>query len=316
MNIFDTLKLGFENIGKDYHKHKPLILTIVAGGSSLVALYSMYKEGPKIKEGISKTKEEFKSAETGKEKATVLVEGFMEVALPVAKVVIPEAVAIGSMTESYKESSRRILTLGTMLAASQTEIFDMKQITRDVVGKKKATEIEEKVAEKQFKKDEGVDELTEFNDADYNNPDIFKDELTGYTWRDKYINVLNSIGSYFTHAKTGNEIFYPVSEFYDYLDQNKDGNYIHRGQMCNEWGILQNDLKDVENAQDMIRIVQAGPNRYKLVWETVYRPDPDGWIDNKGRYCDSRGRDYYDTSYDDICGDGDWNHSLNPKERA
>lgn len=315
MNVIDTLKLGIENVGKDYHRHKPLILTIVAGGSSLLALYAMYKEGPKIKEGVSKAKEEFKSAETGKDKAIAVVEGAMDVALSVAKVAIPETVAIASMTESYKESSRRILTLGTMLAASQTEIFDIKQATRDIVGKKKATEIEEKVAEKQMK---GIhrDELEEFNDADTANPDVIEEPITGCVWRDSYINALNAIASYYTKVKTGSEIFYPISLLYDEFDSFKNGNYIRRGKVCNDFGFMQDDLKDIDSCTDFMELVQAGPGKYKLVMHKKMRPDPDGWIDNLGRYYDTAGQDLYDTSYDDDCGDGDWNNnSLNPYNR-
>jgi hypothetical protein len=273
----------------------------------------MYKEGPKIKKGFTKAKDNFKKAETTKEKAVAVVEGVADMAAPVGKVLIPEAVAIGAMTESYKESSRRILAFATMAAGSQIELKDIREATKEVVGRKKAETIEEVAAKKQF--DRVEDEVTAFNDADQENPDIIMDPDTGCVWRDRYINALNAIGAYFTKAKTGSEVFYSTSELYDFFDQYKNGNYIRRGKMCDEFGVMQSDLKDIESSQDFIKLVQAGPNRYKLVRQVILRPNPDGVYDSMGKYFDGNGVDLYDYSDADF-GDGEWNHSLKPDERA
>lgn len=317
IKVFDTLKAGFEQTKIGYKKNKPLVLIIISGAASLWALKEMYQEGPKIKEGLTEAKEEFKKATTTKEKAVAIVDGVAKVGIPVVKVAVPEAISLYSAGESYKESSRRILAFAGMAATSQLELRDFKETAKEVVGKKKVETIEEKVAEKQFDRMGGTDELTDFNDSDFNNPDIFNEPVAGAVWRGKYINTLDAISAYYTHAKTGNEVFYPISELYDLLDQYKDGNYIRRGSLCDEWGVMQSDLKDVDNAQDMLKLVDAGHNRYKLVWQIKLRPNPDGWIDAEGKYLDGRDVDMYDTSFDDVCGDGEWNNgSLNPKERA
>ena len=316
IKVFDVMKDGVKQIGIGYKKNKPLVLIIISGAASLWALKEMYTEGPKIKKGLDEAKKEFKNAETTKEKAVAVVNCVADIGVSIAKVAVPEAISIVAGAESYKESSKRILAFAGMAATSQLELKDFKEATKEVVGKKKVDTIEEKVAEKQFDRMQG-DELTDFNDSDFNIPDIFKEDVGGCVWRGKYINTLDAISAFYTHAKTGNEIFYPISELYDLIDQYKDGNYIRRGSLCEEWGVMQSDLKDIDNAQDMLKMVDAGHNRYKLVWQIKLRPNPDGWIDAEGKYLDGKGVDMYDTSFDDICGDGEWNNgSLNPKERA
>lgn len=317
--VFETINLGMKrigtNIGTGYKKNKPLVLIVLAGGCSLLAVAEAIKEGSKIKEGITETKAEFKNATTTKEKVVAVVDGVARLAGPVAKVAIPEIVAIGSMTESYKESSRRILAFATMAAGSQLELKDVRDSMREVVGQKKADQIEERAAQKQFERI-GADEVVEYSDADQDNPDVIMDADTGCVWRDKYINTLDGIAAYFTKAKTGNEIFYSTSELYDLFDQYKNGNYIRRGRMCDEFGVMQADLKDIDNVQDFIKLVPAGPNRYKLIRQIKLRPNPDGWVDSQGKYFDSAGTDLYSVDLDDECGDGEWNGSLNPKNRA
>ena len=262
--VFKTLETGMKqigtNIGTGYKKNKPLVLIVIAGTCSVLAVVEAIKEGSKIKDGIKETKEEFDKATTGKEKAVAVVDGVAKVAGSVAKVAIPEMVAIGAMTESYKESSRRILAFATMAAGSQIELKDVRDSMREVVGQKKADQIEERAAQKQFERI-GVDEVVEYSDADQDNPDIIKDQITGCVWRDKYINALDAIAAYYTKAKTGSGEFYPISELYDYFDQYKNGNYIRRGSMCDEFGVMQSDLQNIENASDEIILSGQTLNR-------------------------------------------------------
>lgn len=278
MNVIDTLKLGIENIGKDYHRHKPLILTIVAGGSSLIALYAMYKEGPKIKEGCSKAKEEFKSAETGKDKAVAIVNGVMDVALPAAKVVIPEAIAIGSMTESYKESSRRILALGTVAVMSQAENIDLKKAAKEVVGRKKAEQIEEQAGIKRFSQI-SEDDPTLYDDWDEENPDTFIDRKSGAIFRGKYINVLNGINSAFQIIKSsiaeGEPYNMTHEEFMEHISFEKDGNPIRPREFSKYFVFDPYDVKNVSDVQEFVRLVQIGNNRYEISYEVPLLPNPD-----------------------------------------
>lgn len=277
MNVFDTLKLGIENIGKNYHRHKPLVLTVVAGGSSLVALYAMFKEGPKIKEGFSKTKDAYKSAETGKEKAIAVVEGTIEMAVPVAKVVVPEVVSIAAMTESYKESSRRILALGTMAVMSQAENIDLKKAAKEIVGKKKAEQIEEHAAVKRFS--EMPEDPTLYDDWDDENPDIFADRKSGAVFRGKYINVLNGINSAFQVLKSsiaeGEPYNMTHENFMDFINIEKDGNPVRQREFSKYFIFDAYDVKNINDVQEFVRLVQIGNNRYEITYEVPLHQNPE-----------------------------------------
>lgn len=277
MNTINTLKLGLENISRTYQRHKPLILTVTAGGSSLLALYEMFKEGPKIKEGVSKAKKEFKEAETSKDKAIAVVDGVLETAISVAKVAIPETISIASMTESYKESTRRILALGTMAVMSQAENIDLKKAAKEVVGKKKAAEIEERVATKRFS--EIKDDPTLYDDWDEENPDVFVDKQSGAIFRGKYIDVLNGINSAFQIIKSsiseGDPVTMTHEDFMDRINYNKDGNPVRPREFSKYFVFDPYDVKNVSDVQEFVRLVQIGNNRYEIEYEVPLLPNPD-----------------------------------------
>ena len=313
MNVMDLGSTVIKDVSRGYKRKKPLVLTLLAACCGALAVVNAYRYGSEIKEGLDHAKEEFAKAETGKEKAVAVVEGAAEVAWPVAKVVVPEVISIVAMTESYKESSRRILAFATMAAGSQIEKEDIRKAMREVVGQKKADQIEEKAAEEQFKR-MGIDEVVDYNDSDMHNPDIFYDPETGAVWRDKYINVLNAISAYFTEAKTGGEEFYAWSELYDKFDYNKDGEAIRRGNFCKKIGVNQSDLQKIEDVQDFIRIIQVGQGRYKLVRqpEVKLRNNPNESDEDLDEIWD----DHVKKQIQKTFGDGVWNGSLDPSERV
>lgn len=308
MNVLDTIKLGKDSAVRSYKKNHPFWLKTFAMFGVIMVAGVTYKNSKPIHDAFEEAKKEWKEAQTGKDKATVVVETTVKVAPHAVKIIVLIGGTLYCIEKSYEEQKTQILGLSMMLAGSQVELDDLRAATQEVVGKKKATQIEEKAAQKQFDR-MPQDELA-YSDCDQDNPDIIEDPETGAVWRDKYINVLDGIASYYTEAKTGSEAFYPWSILYDHINQGKDGNFIRMGHCLNDFGILQSDLKDIKHAQDMIEVIQAGPGRYKLIRHVVKRPNPDGYVDEDGVYWYS-GHDDLDYGTQ-----GDWNGSLNPKMRA
>lgn len=304
--FFETMKTGAKRIQADYKKNRPFWLKTTAIFGTFIIAGVTYTEAPTIHEAFKEAAKEWKEANSGKEKAVVVVETAQKTAVPLVKIAGTIGGTIYCIEKSYKEQHNQIISLAMMAAGSQIELDDLRAVTKEVVGQKKADQIEEKVAEKQFERvrNNGV----EYSDIDANNPDTFLDVETGAMWHDRYPNVLDAISSYFTAAKTGHEVFYPWSELYSNLNYNKDGNDIRIGKSFDDFGVMQTDLKNIRHAQDFIKVVQAGPNQYKLVRLVKKRPNPDGYVDEDGVYWEDDYRDSY--------GDGDWNGSLNPELRA
>lgn len=299
MNVLDTIKLGKDRVATSYRKRHPFWMKTAAMCGVFIVAGVMYKEAPAIHEAIDKAVDEWKKANTPKEKATVVVEAAAETAWPVIKVAVTIGGTLYFIEKSYKEQRVQIVQLAGMVGASQIELKDLRDATKEVVGQKKADQIEEVVGKKQLERINSGDELTEFNDADVNNPDIIDFPTLGAVWRDKYSNTLNGIGQFYYNAKTGNESFYPLSDLIDQFDMHKDGNYIRVGTLAKQWGFMQADLKDTKYPEDLIKIVQVAPGRYKLIPQVRICADPNGSF-----------------SEDAVCGDGDWNGMLNPELRA
>ena len=310
MNGFlETMKTGVNRIQTDYKKNRPFWLKTVAIFGTVVIAGVTYTEAPAIHDAFKQAAKEWKEANEPKEKAVIAVETAGKVAVPMVKIIVTIGGTIYCIEKSYKEQHTQIVTLAMMAAGSQIELDDLRAATKEVVGQKKADQIEERVAQKQFDriKQNGV----EFSDVDASNPDTILDTETGALWHDKYINVLDAIGAYYDEAKTGSEVFYPWSILYSHLNYGKDGNSIRIGKSFEDFGVMQCDLKNIKHSQDMIKVVQAGPNMYKLVRLVKKRPNPDGYTDEDGVYWED---DYYHS--DLACSQGDWNGELNPELRA
>lgn len=309
MNGFlDVMKTGVDRIRTGYKKNHAFYLKTEAIFGTFLIAGVTFTEAPTIHKAFKEAAKEWKEANCAKDKAVVVVDTAAKVALPVGKVVASVVVTDYCIEKCYEEQKTQIMTLAMMAAGSQIELDDLRAATKEVVGQKKAEQIEEKVAEKQVKR---LPENIVYADMDVNNPDLILDTETGLAWHDKYLNVLDGIASYFTEAKTGNEVFYPWSSLYSHFNYNKDGNNIRVGSMLNDFGVMQSDLKNIKHAQDMIKLVSAGPNMYKMIRQVKKRPNPDSYIDGDGAYWDD---DFYND--DDSIGDGDWNSSLNPELRA
>ena len=274
-NMKETLLLGIDRIGKFYQKNKPKVLKTGALVGTFVIAGVTYYEAPFIKEELKKAAKEWKEAETGKDKAVTVVEASVNVgkhALPVAAAVIGTDACIHGM---YKEMDTRLGIALAGFAASQTELIDIKKAAKEVVGKKKYKDIEEKAGAAKYsevasKKDPSL----YFDDMDSSNPDYFCDELTGMQWHGKYKDVLDGITDAYTILKTEG---YPVThaELIDKINYHKSGEPIRQREMSEYFVFDPLEAQFMHSVSDFIDIVQIGPNAYKLVYMCEIKQNPD-----------------------------------------
>ena len=274
-NLKETLLLGIDRLSKFYQKNKPKVLKTGALVGTFVIAGVTYYEAPFIKEELSKAVKEWKEANTGKEKATVAVEASLNVgkhALPVAAAVIGTDACIHGM---YKEMDTRLGLALAGFAASQSELIDIKKAAKEVVGKKKYQQIEEKAgAAKYSEVASRKDPALYFDDMDSSNPDYFCDELTGMQWHGKYKDVLDGITDAYTILKTEG---YPVThaELIDKINYHKSGEPIRQREMSEYFVFDPLEAQFMHSVSDFIDIVQIGPNAYKLVYMCEIKQNPD-----------------------------------------
>lgn len=275
MNVKDvtnTLKLGKNAIKSGYKKNEPFWLAVgSAAGVIIVALVSA-KEGPKVKDGVSKGIKSFKEAETTEEKVAVVLDTAKEVAGPVVKI----TAAIGTeellIKKSYDVSNKRLMAALGLAVSSQMELKDFKEMTREVVGKKKVQTIEESRAAKKFS--EMPDDPSMFDDNDENNPDIFECSQSGIKFRGNYFDVQKGINATFIRLKAGGE---PIvwSQLFSDINDYKSGEPIkHRG-ITDNWIFDPIDVTHTDDIQDFVKLIYAGPHKYEIVYDVELHPNPD-----------------------------------------
>lgn len=272
MNVLETMKVGVNAARHEYNRKKPFYLAVAAGIGVIFVAGVAAKEGPVIKDEVSKAIKEFKEKETSEEKAAVVVKTAAKIAGPVLKMVVTIGATEYAITMSYRESHSRMMAAVALAAGSQLELKDFKEAAREVVGKKKVQTIEETQAAKKFS--EMPDDPSLYSDSDCNNPDIVEDDMSGIRFRGRYFDVQKGINATFMRLKAGGE---PIvwSQLFSDINDYKSGEPIRRIDTTDYFIFDPMDVHHTDNIDDFVRIVYAGPNRYKLVYEVELKPNPD-----------------------------------------
>ena len=291
MSVKETFKLGFENLKKSYKVNKPKVLSGLGMGGVILTAAVTYIEGPKIKKALDEAISEYQKAETGKDKAAVVLENTVKVGKHAAPVAATVIFTEGCIFGAQKENDKRLGMALAGFAFSQSELIDKNKTIREIVGKKKSEEIEEKTAEKQYAK-----RLADMPEDPSDCPDFFYDPLSGATWHDSYINTLNGITEAYSVLKAGESITH--TDLIDSINNNKNGEAIRERQMSDYFVFDALEAQQMHGVQDFIRLVQMGPNAYKLVYECEVLANPD-----KFGYPIMMPRDI-----DSFAGDGVWWH--------
>ena len=140
------MKFNFKNsvstVKKGMYDNAPLILAICGAAGSVTALYMAFKTAPKAKEIL----EQLDIPEDAT-KTQILWEKTKAVAPIVAAPLILETASLACMFGSYKSSSKRLATLGTAYAISESRFREYQRRVVEELGKTK----EEKIRAKAMK---------------------------------------------------------------------------------------------------------------------------------------------------------------------
>ena len=155
-------------------KNERTILTVVAIGTELIAIYEGLKQGPKLKEIADAIAEKKENEEEVSAKEIV-----KDAAVPVAKVVIPLGVSIAAQILGHKKASDTIQSITSlyMLARDGKEAY-RNQIAKEH-GEEELNRIDNEVVKEKIVKDEssGYVEQTIYDTG--HGKQKFYDEYTG-----------------------------------------------------------------------------------------------------------------------------------------
>ena len=288
------LTKGFDEISRGVKKHLPLILSCIAGGCAVATPIIVYKKKDDISEAFDDFKKAWEEAEGAKEKALVIIDEGAKVAKEVALPAATTVTTVVCIAGAQHENTRRIGILGAGLLASQAENKGLKETAKEVLGKKKAKDIEEKYAEKKYA-DVDENNCQMYDDADIDRDCIFIEDNSEITWRDNYYNVVNAVQRMYDQCRNNKQRVSLMALFAILNETRYSSNKIRSGKMCKNWEFIPEDFDGCEDIEDFMQIVPAGYTEggtKKFLIKSTPRLSEEV---------------YSGESYDDAqCGDGAW----------
>lgn len=237
MSKGNLIQNGYEIVKKEVVKNLPTILSNAAKGLAVGTVVATYKKAPDIHrvyhEKMDAVKALPKDAPLKDKAATwfdLAISVGKESALPVVLLVAEEACICGA----EKEYKNRIALLGGALVASQIDKKELKEAAKEVVGKKKAAQIEEKAAEKKLARVMDPDDPTLFDDADESLDCIIMEENSGTVWRDNYLRVDKIIDRAYEQVHHNGKAL-RLDEFFGMLNEDRFTNKIRNRRTNNIW---------------------------------------------------------------------------------
>ena len=205
-----NFKEGFQTIKKGAKKNAPLILTVCGVGGSILAFGMAFKVAPKAKAALESLDipEDMKKSEALWEKTKVVAP---IVAAPVAL----EAVSIACICGSYKSNAKRLATLSTAYALSESRFRDYRKHVIEEFGKKKDEKIQEKVVKEKMDKTPNPEINKEFDDGKYWCLDAQTERWFRST-RQEIEDVRNEL-----NRRLMDENYISLNDFYDEMDNDR-----------------------------------------------------------------------------------------------
>lgn len=237
MSKANLLQNGLDSTAKTIKRHLPELLSNTAKVLAPMVVVATYKKAPDIHKVYHEKMDAIKALPKDaplKDKAAAWFDLGISVgkesAIPLALLTAEEVCICGA----EKEYKNRIALLGTALVATQIDKQELKEAAKEIVGKKKAAQIESKAAEKKLARNIDPDDPTLFDDADGNNNGIFLEENSGTVWSDNYLRVSKKIDDAYDlvrHQKTDLRL----DEFVGMLNEDRITNKIRNRRINNVW---------------------------------------------------------------------------------
>ena len=237
MSKGNLIQNGYEIVKKEVVKNLPMILSNAAKGLAVGTVVATYKKAPDIHrvyhEKMDAVKALPKDAPLKDKAATwfdLAISVGKESALPVVLLVAEEACICGA----EKEYKNRIALLGGALVASQIDKKELKEAAKEVVGKKKAAQIEEKAAEKKLARVIDPNDPTMFDDADPSMDCVIMEEWSETVWNDNYLRVDKIIDKLYEQVHH-NGVDLGLDEVFGALNEDRLTNKIRNRLTNNVW---------------------------------------------------------------------------------
>lgn len=186
MNIIRALSKVVRHVAWAFERQSPEILTACAVSGTVATTYLAIKGTIKAVRTVDEEKEE-----RGVENLS-----FLDIVKLTWKIYLPTIIilliSLICGIASCKEAGRRIAALSTSYQAATALLENHREVEREIVGDKKADEIEAAVAQKRvsgYSADLGI------YHTKYGNT-LFKDEFTGVMWRSSVEAVKDQIRDY------------------------------------------------------------------------------------------------------------------------
>ena len=231
------IQTGFETVKKEVIKNLPTILSNTAKVTAVATVAATYKKAPDIHRVYHEKMDAVKALPKDapvKDKAAA----WFDLVLSVGKEsVVPGTLLLvteGCICGAEKEYKNRIALLGTALVATQVDKQEFKEAAKEIVGKKKAAQIEEKAAEKKLKRVMDPDDPTLFDDADESLDCIIMEENSGTVWRDNYLRVDKIIDRAYEQVHHNGKAL-RLDEFFGMLNEDRFTNKIRNRRTNNIW---------------------------------------------------------------------------------